>query len=211
MTAPSRTCPMTQSLPCSTDASMASASKPVGVRLWETWRTEGAMPAAVSASVTWAVAGFGDSAASAVSVLVTVCRTVSVAATSAAGADGVPDVSASGSAVSVSVAAGTALVADLADGAGVPDWTAGNVAPTQPVRPATSSTAAVASGKRPAAGPPTEVEAAGMAPAVDFCRWSGVRRMVSFCHGPQRWFYSLDGQGTAGGADALPAQEPGGR
>jgi hypothetical protein len=222
---------------------MASASRPVGVRLCDTCNAAGAIPAPVRASVTWAVAGFGEPAASRPSASVTVCVTVSVAAASASVAEGAPLVPAPGSAAPLSGAAGPATADDAAvDAAAVacsdaPGWTWG-VPPTQPDKPATSAAATVAANKQRAAvgqtvgavavpaadaragaaGAGTEAGAAGTeaaraadtAPAVVFCRLSGVSRIVPFCHASTRTFpvisfMTLADRGAAGGAD--PARQ----
>lgn len=209
---------------------MASASRPVGVRLCETCNAAGAIPAPVSASVTCAVAGFGDPPASLPRASVTVFLAASVAAAAAA-AGGCPYVSASCPAVPVSGAA--ALVSDAAGPVpatgSLVDAAPGPVPLAQPERLATSAAAAVAATNRravPYRATPGTVAAGSMAPgttaaesmaagstaagstaavladeapAVEFCRWSGLSRMVSFCHAAWPPLRNLGGQCTAGG------------
>lgn len=202
MTAPSRTWPMTQSPPSSTEASMASASSPVGVRLCETCNAAGGMPAPVRASVTCAVAGFGDPAASLPRASVTVFRTASVAAASGFAAD-CPAVGAAGGPAE-GASAVTGLVAVPASdeaavvGSDVPGWTPGGTPPTHPDRASARAVPATAGTRRRAAWPNAE-GAADDAPAIWFCRWSGVVRMVSFCHVVRQRVHNLGGQGAAGG------------
>lgn len=214
---------MTQSFPWSTAASTASASRPVGVRLCETCNAAAAIPAPVRASVTCAVAGFGDPAASLPSASVTVFLTVSVAA--AAAADDVPDVSASGPAVPVSVDPGAAAAGASADVAPVagpdgPGCAPGDVPLTHPAKPAASAAAAMAAvNRRAALGRPTalvvaaRLTAAGLAdeaPAVEFCRWSGVSRMSAILPCPQvpASCWDLRDPGRQGAAGGVPRPRP---
>lgn len=185
---------------------MASASRPVGVRLCETCNAAGSTPAPVRASVTCAVAGLGDPAASRAKASVTVFLTLSVAAAGLS-VSCPPDVSASGPAgVSeepgpVGKAVGDAAVA----GSAAPDWGPGTP-PTQPDKAATSAAPVMAASTRCAATCREAEGAAGDAPAVLFCRWSGLVRMVSFCHVVRRPFTAWAGRARPGGAAVLPAK-----
>lgn len=202
---------------------MASASRPVGVRLCDTSSTPGAIPAPVSASVTWAVAGLGVPAASLPSASVTVCLTVSVAARAATApvseAAGRPEVSARGSAAPGSgvpvprfepAAAGPA-----ADGtaSAAPGWFSDGVLFTQPDRDtAKAATAMDASRERAVrrniSGPSlcAAGQAADEAPAVEICRCSRVCRMQSFCHGAWCRFTTWTGRARPGGCHG-PARQ----
>ncbi len=159
---------------------MASASRPVGVRLWETCNADGAMPAPVRASATCAVAGFGDPAASRPKAFVTVFLTASVAAAAGPAVDCPGDGFASGPAVAVSVVNGfvpvpMAVEAAVA-GPVAPGWTTDGTPPTHPDKAAAKAPPAIAATRRRAALPEAE-GAADAAPADWFCRWSGVVRM----------------------------------
>jgi hypothetical protein len=194
---------------------MASASSPVGVRLWETCNAAGAMPAPVRASVTWAVAGFGDPAASRPRASVTVFLTVSVAAASGPAAGCPPDVSAGVGAASASAVAGPeeepAVAGVAVAGSAAPGWTIDGVPPTHPAKAAASAAPETAATRQRAAR--TKTEGADTDPrATGFCRWSGVVRMVSFCHVVRQPAHNPGGQGAAGGVPrSCPPGKPGGR
>jgi hypothetical protein len=220
---------MTQSPPWRTAASMASASRPVGVRLCDTSSTPGAIPAPVSASVTWAVAGLGVPAASLPSASVTVCLAVSVTAWAAAapvpGAAGRPEVSARGSAAPVSgvpVPAGEPAMAEpAADGAAAaasagPGWFSDGVLFTQLDRDRAKAAPVITASRRRVVRRSISGQslceagqAGDEAPAVKICRCSRVCRMQSFCHGAWCGFTTWTGRARPGGATALPVKEPG--
>ncbi len=116
---------MTQSEPWRTPASMASASSPVGVRLSETSRAAAGIPAPVSASVTWAVAGFGVPAARRLSASARVCFKALIPGSASAG-DPAAAVAGGDADGAGSVADGTWLgegaAADTAGAVSVPCW-----------------------------------------------------------------------------------------
>lgn len=207
---------------------MASASRPVGVRLCETCNAVGAIPAPVRASVTCAVAGFGDPAASLASVSVTVFLAPSVTAAAAA-ADAA--VSAGGPPAPAPVAAGPAgpAGADAAVvegppsagpvvGAVVSGRAPDSVPPTQPDKAAISTVAATATNNRRAAPgratPGAAVAGRSVAgptdegPAVGFRRWSEVCRMVPFCHVAWSRLRARGGQCAPGADSAQPGGVP---
>lgn len=194
---------------------MASASRPVGVRLWETCKAAGSTPAPVRASVTCAVAGLGDPAASRPRASVTVFLTVSVAAAGPS-VSCPPVVPANGPAgasddpgpVDEAALGDAAVGAAAVAGSAAPGWAPGTP-PTQPDKRATSAAAVMAASTRCAARGREAEGAAEDAPALLFCRWSGLVRMLSFCHVVRRPFTAWAGRARPGGVPRpCPPRDP---